>query len=131
MEQKQRRVKANPFGDLAEEEGDALPAPPPIDDLVRAAEMAAEEQRKAKAQAKPILSLGELKRLGGKAESERIKDLISSKDGWKDAAWKRDPEVMDRAKTLWAGGLICVCGDESCPIGPFVVRGAPEESAAN
>jgi len=54
MEQKQRRVKVNPTGEQGEE-ADVLPAPPPIDDLVKAVEQAAEEQRKAaeKAARKP------------------------------------------------------------------------------
>jgi hypothetical protein len=48
MEQKQRRVKPGE-DNSAETETLDLPEPPPIDDLIKAAEMAAEEQRKAKA----------------------------------------------------------------------------------
>jgi hypothetical protein len=51
MEQKQRKVKANPFGDQNEEELDTLPAPPQIDDLLKAAEMEAEKLRKEQEQA--------------------------------------------------------------------------------
>jgi hypothetical protein len=119
MEQKQRRVKANPFGEQAEDEVDSLPAPPAIDDLIKAAEMAADEQRRAQEEAareadkaKRIpWDFNDLEQLAGSAAAD-----LAEKMG------EFDPRVKQRAKFLWDKGYICHCMAEGCPIGYFVLR---------
>ena len=55
MEQKQRRAKADPSGAEQEEES-ALPSPPDIEDTLKAAEMAQQDQRDREG-SKPIQNM--------------------------------------------------------------------------
>ncbi len=116
MEQKQRKAKANPFGDGQTGEEETLPSPPAIDDLVKAAEMAMVEQQAAKSKAETIAELDP-----GSRDKEREMKRIWQE--WENAGKTGfPPQVINRAKLLWANGYICHCGSETCPIGYFVLK---------
>lgn len=100
MEQKQRRVKANPFGEQEEEEG--LPSPPEIDDVLKAAEMAQIEQRNAEPETN---------------EKKFTRKEIEDNDG----------RLVYVYNVQWGEpGFICFCGNENCDIGPFIRRSGKE-----
>lgn len=121
MQQKQRRVKTNPAGaNQNEDDADALPTPPPIDDLVKAAEMAAEEQRAAVAAA-------EL------ATKEAALYAPSPNEAWEDADYQAARKAISREtaagkrqknkRKLQADpDYVCICLESHCRIGPFIMR---------
>lgn len=134
MEQLQKKVKPAEAGASGEEEEEALPTPPAIDDVIKAAEMAAAEQREAAAKAAqpkdiPVWSTGSPVldktipglpfRLGDQDRGGIKSELVTMRGGKKAYVYA---DLGDNKLRDNRADYVCICREETCRIGPFIRR---------